>query len=52
MSMYAQGFVNGRKFAIGRAFGDKKPDEPYFETKDEYYDYYAGFDAGFYSVDD
>lgn len=51
MSMYDKGLDDGYQYAINRAFGDKKPAEPYFETEKEMNDYYAGFEDGYDSVD-
>jgi len=49
---YNKGFDAGWEYAVGRAFGDKRPYLPDFDTWDEAYEWECGFEDGYASVDD
>lgn len=49
--MFWRGVEHGVDAAINACFGGSKMSAPYFETSDEEYDYWNGYDYGYRSVD-
>ena len=49
--IYAQGFDDGREYALNMIWGGRNPTAPFFNNADEELAYYQGFDAGNASVD-
>jgi hypothetical protein len=49
--MWLLGYGMGRTYEVGRAWGDKFPREPEFDTPAEQSEFWAGFDTGRADVD-
>ena len=51
MDMYDIGFNHGVEDAVLCCFGGSKRNVPWFDTPDEEFDYFSGYQDGYNSVD-